>query len=616
MGIINILDAQTANMIAAGEVVDRPASALKELLENALDAGAKRISVEVKGGGRAFLRITDDGKGFYRDDIPKALMRHATSKIRDGGDLEEIFTFGFRGEALAAISSVSRMEIISRHREETVGTRLTSDENGVVMTDTGCPEGTTVIVRDLFYNTPARQKFLKRDATEASACVSAVSVAAISHPEVSFTLTVEGEKRFYTSGDGKLLQALYAVYGKGFAGCLQAVEYAQDGVKVHGFVTTPDGAKGSRSMQFFFVNNRPIRSKTMMAAVEEAFRSYLPHGKYPGCVLFLEIPHGFTDVNVHPAKLEIKFADERPVFSAVYHGVKNCLQAKELQQTSELLYKDSSVETPVSEPVPTTSVAEATAEVVTEKEPVPAVRENPWRQEERPVFRPRPAERAFSPRVGEEDLPEGTLLTFAQPEEPVIPVQTVMEEKPYFRLLGEAYNAFLFVETEKEVLVIDKHAAHERILYEQLASRKEVHSQTLLSPIAITLSDSEIDALLENSAHLEEHGFSVEAFGRDTLLVRAVPQRLAGLRELKSILETFASDLTAGGRVSFAEKCDRALFTVACKAALKAGIPNAPEHSLRIVEQLMENPALRFCPHGRPLIHALPRREIEKYFDR
>ncbi len=600
MGIINILDAQTANMIAAGEVVDRPAGALKELLENALDAGAKRISVEVKGGGRAFLRITDDGKGFYRDDIPKALMRHATSKIRDGGDLEEILTFGFRGEALAAISSVSRMEIISRHREETVGTRLTSDENGVVMTDTGCPTGTTVIVRDLFYNTPARQKFLKRDATEAAACVSAVSVAAISHPEVSFTLMVEGEKRFYTTGDGKLLQALYAVYGKGFAGCLQTVEYAQDGVKVYGFVTSPDGAKGSRSMQFFFVNNRPIRSKTMMAAVEEAFRSYLPHGKYPGCVLFLEIPHGFTDVNVHPAKLEIKFADERPVFSAVYHGVKNCLQAKEpVDPPPE---KES--------PVSFVSVEEPVAPVF-----APPVR--PLEREERQEIRPRPSGRAFSARVGEEDLPEGTLLTFAQPaEEAFAPLQTVMEEKPYFRLLGEAYNAFLFVETEKDVLVIDKHAAHERILYEELASRKEVHSQALLSPIAITLSDSEIDILLENGAHLEEYGFAIEAFGRDTLLVRAVPQSLAGLRDLKSILETFAGDLSGGGRVAFAEKCDRALFTVACKAALKAGIPNAPEHNLRIVEQLMENPALRFCPHGRPVIHALPRREIEKYFDR
>jgi len=616
MGIINILDAQTANMIAAGEVVDRPAGALKELLENALDAGATRISVEIKGGGRAFLRIADNGKGFYRDDIPKALLRHATSKIKDGNDLNEIVTFGFRGEALAAISSVSRMEIISRHREESVGTRLTSDENGVVMVDTGCPEGTTVIVKGLFYNTPARQKFLKRDATEGSACVSAVAAAAVSHPEVSFTLTVEGEKRFFTSGDGKLLQVLYAVYGKPFAGTLQPVDYSLDGVSVRGYVTSPDGARGSRSMQMFFVNGRPIRSKTMMAALEEAFRSYLPHGKYPGCVLFLEIPYGMTDVNVHPAKLEIRFADERPVFSAVYHGVKNTLGAKDLPP-EETAFEQPSL-------LKNLPKAEFRPKEEPQKESVSETKPPVWEPSRRmrsPTSRPAFGGAAFSPRIGEEDLSGETLLKFAQPEEeppaePAPPVQTVMEAKPYYRLVGEVYNAFLVVETEKEVLFIDKHAAHERILYEKLASRKEVHSQQLLAPIAITLQGEEIAVLLENASHLEEYGFTVESFGSDTVLVRAVPGSLAGTRDLKSILEGFASDLARGGKVSFAEKCDRALFTVACKAALKAGIPNAPEHNAWVVERLMEDASLRFCPHGRPVIHPISRREMEKFFDR
>jgi len=616
MGIINILDAQTANMIAAGEVVDRPAGALKELLENALDAAATRISVEIKGGGRAFLRIADNGKGFYRDDIPKALLRHATSKIKDGNDLNEIVTFGFRGEALAAISSVSRMEIISRHREESVGTRLTSDENGVVMVDTGCPEGTTVIVKDLFYNTPARQKFLKRDATEGSACVSAVAAAAVSHPEVSFTLTVEGEKRFFTSGDGKLLQVLYAVYGKPFAGTLQPVDYSLDGVSVRGYVTSPDGARGSRSMQMFFVNGRPIRSKTMMAALEEAFRSYLPHGKYPGCVLFLEIPYGMTDVNVHPAKLEIRFADERPVFSAVYHGVKNTLGAKDLPP-EETAFEQPSL-------LKNLPKAEFRPKEEPQKESVSETKPPVWEPSRRmrsPTSRPAFGGAAFSPRIGEEDLSGETLLKFAQPEEeppaePAPPVQTVMEAKPYYRLVGEVYNAFLVVETEKEVLFIDKHAAHERILYEKLASRKEVHSQQLLAPIAITLQGEEIAVLLENASHLEEYGFTVESFGSDTVLVRAVPGSLAGTRDLKSILEGFASDLARGGKVSFAEKCDRALFTVACKAALKAGIPNAPEHNAWVVERLMEDASLRFCPHGRPVIHPISRREMEKFFDR
>ncbi|MBQ3154151.1 MAG: DNA mismatch repair endonuclease MutL [Clostridia bacterium] len=617
MGIINILDAQTANMIAAGEVVDRPASALKELLENALDAGAKRISVEIKGGGRAFLRITDDGKGFYRDDIPKALLRHATSKIRNGDDLNEILTFGFRGEALAAISSVSRMEIISRHADETVGTRLTSDENGIVMDDTGCPIGTTVIVKDLFYNTPARQKFLKKDMTETSACVSVASAAAISHPEVSFTVSVEGERRFYTAGDGKLLQALYAIYGKAFAGGLIEVSYELDGVKAHGYVTSPDHARGNRGMQLFYVNGRSIRSKTMQAALEEAFRSYLPHGRYPACVLFLEIPYGLTDVNVHPAKLEIKFANERPVFSAVYYAVKNKLNENPASVQEQPAQEAPAAETPA--PQPASEPVQISASAV-RSAPTHIPTYTPPKREE-------PPRRTFDARIGEEDLDMQTMLRFAQPteeeartyeqqKEEAQPVQVQIDERPYHRLLGEAYNAFLFVETKNEVLVIDKHAAHERILYEKLASKKEVHTQQLLSPIPLTLADDDVANLCENAPYLAEFGFEIEPFGSDTLLVRAVPASLANTKDLRSILERFASDLTGGSRVSFAEKCDRALFTVACKAALKAGIPNDAAHNEWVVEQLMENPALRFCPHGRPVMHALTRKEIEGYFDR
>ncbi len=617
MGIINILDAQTANMIAAGEVVDRPASALKELLENALDAGAKRISVEIKGGGRAFLRITDDGKGFYRDDIPKALLRHATSKIRNGDDLNEILTFGFRGEALAAISSVSRMEIISRHVDETVGTRLTSDENGIVMDDTGCPIGTTVIVKDLFYNTPARQKFLKKDMTETSACVSVASAAAISHPEVSFTVSVEGERRFYTAGDGKLLQALYAIYGKAFAGGLIEVSYELDGVKAHGYVTSPDHARGNRGMQLFYVNGRSIRSKTMQAALEEAFRSYLPHGRYPACVLFLEIPYGLTDVNVHPAKLEIKFANERPVFSAVYYAVKNKLGENPASAQEQPAQETPAAETPAPQPAPEPMQISVST---VRSAPTYAPTYTPPKREE-------PPRRTFDARIGEEDLDMQTMLRFAQPtaeevraqeqsKEDAQHAQMQIDERPYHRLLGEAYNAFLFVETKNEVLVIDKHAAHERILYEKLASKKEVHTQQLLSPIPLTLADDDVANLCENASYLAEFGFEIEPFGSDTLLVRAVPASLAHTKDLKSILERFASDLTSGSRVSFAEKCDRALFTVACKAALKAGIPNDAAHNGWVVEQLMENPALRFCPHGRPVMHALTRKEIEGYFDR
>ncbi len=655
MGIIHVLDAQTANMIAAGEVVERPASALKELLENALDAGARRISVDVKGGGRAFLRVTDNGQGFYRDDMPKALLRHATSKIRDGSDLDEIATFGFRGEALAAIGSVSRMEILSRRRDETVGTRLTCDERGVVMTDTGCPEGTSVIVRDLFYNTPARQKFLKRDSAEASACVTVASHAALSHPEVSFTVSVDGEKRFFTAGDGKLQQAVYAVFGKGFAAGLLPIDGEQDGVHVHGFVTSPDNARGNRSMQTFFVNNRPVRSKTVMAALEEAFRSYLPHGKYPGAVLFVDLAYGLTDVNVHPAKLEIRFVNERPIFSAVYYAVKSRLQ----QQPA------ASASAEMQEQTPSAAVAPMQEQFQKQSLPTEAPRSETIRTEsnrQETTYSDTHSEQttraAFRPSLGEEDLDPGTLLTFRQPteeeakrfaspseavpsahkpsdvdeppqgerehSEPAFPdrsdrlteQQTQMDERPYWKWIGEAFDAFLFVETKDSVLVIDKHAAHERILYEQLASRKEVHTQQLLQGIPVELSEADAAALCENASYLEEYGFVLEPFGETTVLIRAVPSTLAHTDQLASLLEAFASELAVGSRLSFAEKCDRALFTVACKAALKAGIPNDRAHNEWIVEQLFEHPSIRFCPHGRPVLHRLPKREIEKYFDR
>ncbi len=640
MGIINVLDAQTANMIAAGEVVDRPASALKELLENALDAEATRISVEIKGGGRSFLRITDNGKGFYRDDMPKALLRHATSKIREGSDLGGVLTFGFRGEALAAIGSVSRMEIISKHASEEVGTRLTADENGVVMVDTGCPDGTTVIVKDLFYNTPARQKFLKKDVTEGSACVSVCERAAISHPEVSFSVSIEGERKFYTQGDGKLLSALHSIYGKAFSVGLSPVDYTLEGVSVHGYVCKPDGARGSRAMQMFYVNSRPIRSKTMMAALEEAFRSYLPHGKYPAAVLFLELACTLTDVNVHPAKLEIRFADERKIFSAVYYAVKSTLSGEENAEAP------AENEQPKPENTAEVSAASPAAQPVIPYEKAPVKPENSvpaaFQTEIRKPAPQKPAARQFKADLEEENLyfDLRTRGEFRQPESvedlpvkeapPAIPAkkqgldkvvpedlgQAVFEEAPYYKYIGEAYDAFLFVETRAEVLMIDKHAAHERILYEQLAAKKEVHSQELLSGIPVDLTSEECALLIENAEHLETYGFRVEPFGNGTLLVRAVPATLAGTKDLQSILEGFASDLASGGNLPFAQKCDRALFTVACKAAVKAGIPNDKAHNEWIVRQLMENEKLRYCPHGRPVMHALARRDLEKFFDR
>lgn len=629
MGVINILDQLTANLIAAGEVVERPASAVKELIENSIDAGASKITLEIKNGGKSLIRVTDDGCGFYRDDIPKALLRHATSKISSGDDISGIRSLGFRGEALAAISSVSRTEIITKHRSESMGTRLESDdEAGIVMTDTGCPDGTTVCVRDLFYNTPARQKFLKKDSSEGSACIAAAEKEALSHTEIAFTVISDGERRFYTSGDGKLYPAIYSVLGKEFACSLRELDYTLENVHIYGYITSPDGARGSRAMQTVFVNGRYVKSRTVQAALEEAFKSYIPRGKYPGCVLFVTLPFELTDVNVHPAKTEIKFASERDVFHAVYYGVKSLLET-----APDRIITGTETDIPAEEVLLFSArqpIAQPAAESKPEREPIfsaaPAAT---------PVFEERKKE-VFRPNdIGAEDitLPQRvyTVRDSAPLDEPQPGIQPAAAPAPadspstqaemfpqeaHWRMIGQAYDAYLFVQTDENVLVIDKHAAHERILYEKLARSKELHVQQLLAGIPVELGEEQAETLLADSEFLAEKGFDIEAFGRGTIIVRSVPSTLGNIAGLASIMEDFARSLASGGDIPFKDRCDRALYTVACKAAVKAGIKNLPEDDRHIVEMLAADPSLRFCPHGRPFIKKIPKREIEKFFDR
>ncbi len=610
MGRINILDAQTSNLIAAGEVVERPSSAVKEMLENSIDAGAKNIILEIKDGGRTLVRVTDDGSGIMRDDVPKALLRHATSKIECGDDISGIKTLGFRGEALAAISSVSRLDIITKSREETLGTHLTADENGIVMVDTGCPDGTTVIMRDLFYNTPARQKFLKRDGTEGGSCVAAAEKVALSHPEISFTVISDGQRKFMTNGDGNLKQAVYAVLGREFTNKLLEVSYDFEGVRTYGFVTSPDASRGSRAMQIAFVNNRYVKSKTVQAALEEAFRSHIAGGKFPGCVLFVSLDENLTDVNVHPAKTEIKFASEKNVFHSVYYAVKNALALPTetpLGEVRKELPADDTDTLIFSSPEPKTHFSDD--EIKIKITPLPE------------------KQKTFRADIGEEDILDTSVFLSvhdsgsAKTDYPLPakeePIQTLIaEERPVWRMIGQAYDAYIFVETEENVLIIDKHAAHERLIYEKLAKNKELHVQQLLSGIPVNVGREQASVLLENSDNLAEKGFEIEDFGDGIILVRSVPSTLGNVKGLQNILEDFAKDLSIGNGLSFKEKCDRALYTVACKAALKAGIKNTPEDDENVVRMLSENPELRFCPHGRPFIKKLPKRDIEKYFDR
>ncbi len=628
MGIINILDSQTANLIAAGEVVERPSSAAKEMLENSIDAGAKSITLEIKNGGRTLVRVTDDGCGFLREDIPKALLRHATSKISCGDDIPGIRSLGFRGEALAAIGSVSRMDIITKHRNEEMGTRLTSDENGIVMVDTGCPDGTTVSMRDIFYNTPARQKFLKRDATEGASCVAAAEKLALSHPEIAFTVISDGERKFTTAGDGKLYPAIYAVLGREFAKSLLEVDYSHQGVRVYGYVTTPDNARGSRAMQTAFVNGRYVKSKTVQAALEEAFRSFIPRGKYPGCVLFVELMPELTDVNVHPAKTEIKFASERDVFRAVYYGIKTALEAEPEDKPLGEANKE-----PLQEQIEATPIFDySTVKEEPRSKEAPKIKEVDFFPQDKPEIKPQtptPSPTAFKASLGEEDLfSKDNEFVFRDkcpiPEEPddeelQAPQQEQLTIAPVtasWRMIGQAYDAYIFVETEDNILIIDKHAGHERILYEQLAKNKELHVQELLAGVPVNVGRESAAVLLENSAYLAEKGFNIEDFGEGSVIVRTVPATLHNLKGLSAILEDFAKILLDGNGLTFEERCDRALYTVACKAALKAGVKNRPEDDENVVRMLSENPSLRYCPHGRPFIKKLPKREIEKYFDR
>ena len=664
MGKINILDEQSANMIAAGEVVDRPSGALKELLENAVDAGAGIIRVSVKGGGSVQMTVSDNGEGIAKDDLPRAVLRHATSKIKSGADIEGVMTLGFRGEALAAIAAVSRLEIISRRRG-CDGYMLEAADGRTEISEVGCPEGTTVIINDLFYNTPARRKFLKRDATEAASCTAVTGRLALSHPEISFSVTVDGAEKFRTAGDGDLYSAIYSVYGRDTAAGMRQVSYLLDGVEVTGYVCAPEGARGSRSMQVFYVNGRAVNSKTISAALEEACRSYIPTGRFPASVLFVKLDPKSVDVNVHPAKTEIKFADEKQVFSAVYYAVKNTMAGM------TLFSERPAGSAPAVKPSPAESACGKG------EESRPSAVPSGGGQGDCVIFEYKAGERKNAPDAGGEKKPQtgpcGTDIT-AAPERPSFeerpdagesvpdkadtaakhdgnvfsPARALDEDELYdegfgefplfaprteridadtglvaapkeesylFRYVGELYDAFLVVQTVRSVYFIDKHALHERILYEKLAAGKRTSAQQLLVGIPVTLTDEQTSVIDENREYLADYGFSVDVFG-DGVIVRAVPSALADIDRLDEILERFASELAQGNAVPFAERCDRALFTVACKAALKAGVKNDPAHNEWLAEQFFKSETVRYCPHGRPFYKEFTRREIERFFDR
>ncbi len=596
MGIINTLDTQTSNMIAAGEVVDRPASALKELIENSIDAGATKITAEIKGGGILMMRVTDNGTGISREDLPKAILRHATSKIKTAADLDGVLTLGFRGEALAALSSVAKTEIVSKRRDAEAGYRLYCDENGVELDEHPSPDGTVITASELFYNQPARRKFLKKDVSETAACVPAVEREALAHPEISFTLITDGEKRFVTPGDGDLYNAIYSVYGRETAKTFIPAEYESDKIKVYGYVSSPEYPRGSRRGQVFLLNGRCVQNKTLQAALERGFESYIPRGKYPACVLNIQIDPLSVDVNVHPAKLEVKFADERRIFESVYCCVRNAFK---LNVTEEDIF----VQAETHSSAPAYSVSSVAEEPLTHAEVIKATPFRYESTEESRQYTP------FEPETVTENSASSAYVAS--------PVQEILEDTtPEFAYIGELWNTYVAVTTDEGFILFDKHAVHERILYEQIRNSRKNYSQELLTGVPVTLGAEEFAAALENKSLFEQYGYSFEEFGTDTLLIRAVPSALFGTKQETGLFLDLCAAMAEGTAVPLTEKCEKAVYTAACKAAVRAKEHTTREENEELAKQLLSRPEIRYCPHGRPVMHIFNKTDINKFFDR
>ncbi len=626
MADIRVLEKQVAEFIAAGEVVDRPASVVKELVENSIDAGATALTVEIQKGGIAFLRVTDNGCGIPSSQVPTAFLRHATSKIHTQEDLEQIGTLGFRGEALASIATVSRVEMLTCLQGEIAGTRyVIAGGEEQAYEEAGCPPGTTIVVRDLFYNTPARMKFLKSDMTEAKAVAGVLDHIALSHPEISIRFLKDGKEELHTPGDNRLKSAIYAVYGKEFTAGLLPVQYELDHITVQGFVSKPSAARPNRSMQMFFINGRCVKSRTAAAAVEQAVKGSIMVGKFPACVLHIGVSCQAVDVNVHPAKLEVRFFQEKPIFDAIYHGVKTALQTGDT-------------------PKPLVFPKEETA-------PIPVLRqEKLFSGSARPVLSDEKKETSFFVKQTEElpiALPAASPVARKpsawtlqdsgneRPRQPKPPVEavsaketgTAKEEAPApaqewlagrpCRVIGEVFDTYILVELDGENLwLVDKHAAHERLLYEKIKGQKEgEEAQLLLEPIPVTLDKTEYAAVLESLDIFSQAGLELEDFGGGTVLVRSAPLSLEGADISGAVME-MAGHLAQSKTDVTAEHIDWLYHNMACRAAVKAGDRLDTLELAALVQELQEHPEVRYCPHGRPIYIAVKRKDLEKQFGR
>ena len=652
MGKINVLDFEIANLIAAGEVVERPSSVMKELIENSIDSGATEIVAEIKRGGVALIRVSDNGCGMEKEDIPVALKRHATSKIKSREDLEGIMTLGFRGEALAAISSVSMVTIITKTKDAPTASMLTSEGGKVTdVSEVGAADGTTVVVENLFYNVPARRKFLKKDSTEAMNVAALVEKVALSRPDISIQLLIDGEERFKTPGNGELIDTIYSIFGKEFSSKLIKADGVANGITVTGYIGRSDNVRKNRNLQNVFINGRYVKSLTAMAAIEKAYTSYIAPEAFPVCVLFLEMNPQTVDVNVHPAKLEVKFANEQPVFEAVYYTVKRAIEDYEYRPEMQLGKQPKNDRNPLGAFVPLGADTKGEQIRLQSAETRPTSYAMPERQREyignridfskyginvdKPVKVASSASDIITKNTASEITPKESLDILKKYSETAPATEYTQKvdvalnkteaaptvDSTKYRIIGESFDCYVMVEYDGALLVIDKHAAHERIIFEDLKRSREqdgrVASQALLLPVTVILTPDEMSVAEEYKEEIESIGFELE-LQSGHVNITVIPDAIS-IQNAESLITEMLDDILSGkGNPELTEKIrrEKALYQVACKAAIKGGRSYDASIIDWLVSRILALPDIIVCPHGRPIAFRLTKTELDRQFDR
>lgn len=681
MAKINVLPKNIAQLIAAGEVVERPASVIKELVENSIDAKASTITIEIQNGGIRYIRITDNGTGIQKDDVANAFKNHATSKITNAQDLDAIFTLGFRGEALASIAAVAKVQLLTKTQNETNGTRYVIEAGEEISLDeAGCPNGTTIVVRDLFFNTPARMKFMKRDVSEANAVADVIDKLALSHPEVSFRFIREGKQVLLTAGDSKQISAIHSVFSGTFAKDLIAVDYSMNGIDVTGYISKPMNSRASRSMQYFYLNNRFIKSRSCAMSMENAYKNMTMIGKFPICVLNISVSPENVDVNVHPAKTEVRFSDEKRVTSVIYYAVKTALEKYDTPIQVDLSKREKLIQKPQTQALQYEMAnANKNADTATYKpkqnqdfwsnvssnqfksqlkqsvqnedvsifedevnlvKPANLVQEPPVKESQDKFFMLDEEDEQIdlttpSPTIKNEDISEQTQVFYDTPfeqDEPDLTAEKsykqsdtqqpeiVIKEKsdePNLRLIGEVFKTFILCEYGQKMLLLDKHAAHERIIFNRLKSQSQgkIASQMLLIPITVTLSKNEYNCVMQNLEVFEKSGYGIDDFGDGSIIIRQMPAMLT-TDDVENTVSEITHYLMQNANVIENEKIDHIYHTCACKAAIKAGNNSSDQELIYLVNQVISDDEVRYCPHGRPVLVELTKYELEKWFGR